>query len=46
MPNFNSGFSERLFKERAKTVRAKLIARGLNPRGLGFMRAYNKAMRK
>lgn len=46
MPSMDSGNSERIGIERSKRIRAKLIAKGLDPRSLGFMRAYHKAMRK
>lgn len=43
-----SGISDdtRARQERAKAIRARLLARGLDPRGNGFLRAFFKAMRK
>jgi hypothetical protein len=32
--------------QKRKDIEAKLIAKGLNPRGNGFLRAVEKAMRK
>lgn len=46
MPSFGSYDSERILIERSKKIRAKLIAKGLDPRSQGFSRAYYKAMRK
>lgn len=33
-------------RERATMIKARLIARGLNPRSNGFHRAFFKAMRR
>lgn len=32
--------------QKSRDVRTRLIAKGLDPRGNGFMRAFSKAMRK
>lgn len=42
---FDSDSDERRYKK-AKLITARLIAKGLNPRGNGFARAFHKAMRK
>lgn len=45
MPS-GSSYNENAKCKRGDLIRAKLIAKGLNPRGLGFMRAFEKHMKK
>ena len=49
MPGCSGCYSDAYEKQRqqkVKDVTARLVAKGLDPRGNGFMRAFYKAMRK
>lgn len=46
MPSFGNYDCDKRRIQRSREVRARLIAKGLDPRSQGFSRAYHKAMRK